>query len=75
MRKEKVIPIELPNFHEKEEDFTEEQMRQKLKERGLLPNRPWQETPHYISCTGGIFEAYVPPEGDGKVSPITAQVL
>ncbi len=28
------------------------------------------ERPFYISTTGGIFEPYVPPEGDGKVSSV-----
>lgn len=28
------------------------------------------ERPFYISTTGGTFEPYVPPEGDGKVSSI-----
>lgn len=45
-----------------------------MKEKGVLPPRPWQEKPIYISCTSGMFEQYVPPEGDGKVSSITAQV-
>ncbi|KAK5647726.1 hypothetical protein RI129_002618 [Pyrocoelia pectoralis] len=44
-----------------------------MKERGLLPPRPWIENQYFISSTGGIFEPYVPPEGDGKVSPISAQ--
>jgi large subunit ribosomal protein L45 len=29
------------------------------------------ERPINISCTAGIFEEYVPPEGDGKVSPLS----
>lgn len=67
------MKVELPNFREKTEDFTEEQARSKLKESGLLPPRPWNEKPFFLSATGGIFEAYVPPEGDGKVSPIQVQ--
>lgn len=68
------MKIELPNFQEKEDDFTEEQMRAKLKEHGLLPTRPWMEKQYFISSTGGVFEGYVPPEGDGKVSRITTEV-
>ena len=69
-----MIKVELPNYNEKYEDLTEDQIRSKLKEQGLLPPRPWVERQFHISCTGGIFEAYVPPEGDGKVSVITPQV-
>lgn len=74
LRRAKVVKIKLPNLQEKEEDLTEEQIRSKMKEHGLLPPRPWVETQFYISTTGGVFEPYVPPEGDGKISPITAQV-
>lgn len=39
-----------------------------MKEKGIQPVRPWMEKPVFISATSGTFEAYVPPEGDGKVS-------
>lgn len=42
-----------------------------MRKRGIEPPRPYMERPFYISCTGGIFEPYVPPEGDGKVSSLT----
>ncbi|XP_067003574.1 large ribosomal subunit protein mL45 [Anabrus simplex] len=71
LRTLKVMKVDLPNFDEKPEDLSEEEVRSKMKERGLLPPRPWMERPFYISCTGGVFEAYIPPEGDGKVSAIT----
>lgn len=48
-------------------------MKSRMKERGILPPRPWMERPFYISCTGGIFEPYVPPEGDGKRSAISKE--
>ncbi|GJQ66003.1 putative 39S ribosomal protein L45 [Trypoxylus dichotomus] len=73
LRRMKVIEVELPKYNENPEDLSEEEMRSRLKEQGLLPPRPWMERQFHISCTGGIFEAYVPPEGDGKVSPITTQ--
>lgn len=41
-----------------------------MKKRGLEPPRPYMERPFYIASTGGIFEPYVPPEGDGKVTSI-----
>ncbi|XP_055378184.1 probable 39S ribosomal protein L45, mitochondrial [Condylostylus longicornis] len=72
LRKKKFVKVELPNFQEKKDDLTPEEIRSRLKERGLLPPRPWMERPFHISCTGGIFEAYVPPEGDGKKSIISS---
>ncbi|KAH8306071.1 hypothetical protein KR018_000148, partial [Drosophila ironensis] len=72
LRKQKFVKIELPNLQEKPEDITKEEMRRRMKERGVLPPRPWMERPFHISCTGGIFEAYVPPEGDGKKSIISS---
>lgn len=67
------MKVELPNFNEDTEQLSEEEVRSRLKEQGILPARPWVEKQYFVSCTGGIFEPYVPPEGDGKVSPITAQ--
>ncbi|KAJ3638442.1 hypothetical protein MTP99_001806 [Tenebrio molitor] len=73
LRGQKVMKVELPNFRESFEDLSEEEMRSRLKEQGLLPPRPWTEKPFFLSSTGGIFEPYVPPEGDGKISPIHVQ--
>lgn len=74
LRRQKVIKVELPNFREDINSLSEEEVRSKMKERGILPRNPYKETPIFVSCTGGVFEPYVPPEGDGKISPITAQV-
>ncbi|KAK4885086.1 hypothetical protein RN001_001357 [Aquatica leii] len=73
LRSLKFIKVKLPDYNETNDNLTEEQMRAKLKERGLLPKRPWMEHQYFISSTGAVFEPYVPPEGDGKISPITAQ--
>ena len=54
--------------------MTSDQIRSWMKEQGLLPPRPWQERPTYISSTGGVFEPYIPPEGDGKLSAISLGV-
>lgn len=70
----KVVKVKLPRYNENITDLTEEQVRSRMKEMGVLPHRPWQETQFNISSTAQIFEPYVPPEGDGKVSPISAQV-
>lgn len=69
----KVYKMDLPKYNEDLDNLSEEEMRSKYKEKGLLPPRPWIEKQIFISTTGGVFEAYVPPEGDGKVSPISAQ--
>lgn len=70
MRREKYVKIELPNMQEKFSDLTPDEQRSKMKKRGVAPPRPYMERPFHIACTGGTFEAYVPPEGDGKLSSI-----
>jgi len=73
LRRLKVMKVKLPNYNEKFDELSEEEVRSRLKEQGILPPRPWVEKQYFISSTGGIFEPYIPPEGDGKVSSITAQ--
>lgn len=73
LRRIKVFKIKLPDYQEKYEDLTEEQIRSRMKEQGMLQPRPWVEHQYSISATGTVFEPYVPPEGDGKVSPISKQ--
>ncbi|KAG5893131.1 hypothetical protein JTB14_034151 [Gonioctena quinquepunctata] len=72
-RRLKVMKVDLPKFNQNVEDMTDEEIRLKLKEQGLLPPRPWVERQFFIHSTGGVFEPYVPPEGDGKISPISKQ--
>lgn len=67
----KVMKLNLPNLNEKPGEFTEEKFRTKLKDQGLLPPRTWMERQFYISCTGVVFEPFVPPEGDGKLSIVS----
>jgi hypothetical protein len=49
-----------------------EEMREKMKKLGFSPPTAWQEKPIYISSTGTILDQYVPPEGDGKASLVSA---
>lgn len=72
LRKLKFVKMDIPNFHEDAKTMPQEDLKKRMKERGFLPPRPWLERPFHISCTGGIFEAYVPPEGDGKKSFVSA---
>ncbi|XP_013113533.1 large ribosomal subunit protein mL45 [Stomoxys calcitrans] len=71
LRKLKFVKMDLPDFNEKSSDLPKEELKKRMKERGYVPPRPWLERPFHISCTGGIFEPYVPPEGDGKKSFIS----
>lgn len=73
LRRKKVIKVNLPDFEDRRNDdeLSPEEIRSKMKEKGIQPPRPWMERPFYISCTGGVFEPYVPPEGDGKISSMT----
>ncbi|EAT35833.1 AAEL012025-PA [Aedes aegypti] len=73
LRKQKYVKVDIPNLNEKAEELSQEQMKTRMKERGILPPRPWMERPFYISCTGGVFEPYVPPEGDGKMSAVSKE--
>ncbi len=72
-----MIKVQLPDFEELErnKNLSPEEMRTKMKEKGLAPGRPWMERPFEISSTGDIFEPYIPPEGDGKASYISKEVL
>ncbi|CAG5056830.1 unnamed protein product [Parnassius apollo] len=67
----KYLKLDLPQPNQDVGEMTPEKMRQKMKERGILPPRPWMERPFYISATGGVFEPYIPPEGDGKASIVS----
>jgi len=51
-----------------------DEIKSRMKEMGLLPPRPWNERPLLITSTQGIFEPYVPPEGDGKMSALSLSV-
>lgn len=73
-RTRKFINIDLPDLNEKTDDLPKDEIRTRMKKMGLIPPRPWMERPFFISSTGGIFEPYVPPEGDGKVSIISTAV-
>lgn len=71
-----MIKIDLPTFNkEKElEDMTPEETRSWRKERGLQPVRPWHEKPFAPLTLAEVIDEYVPPEGDGKLSPLNSAV-
>nr|CAG4645107.1 EOG090X0DDP [Leptodora kindtii] len=73
LRRMKVATVKIPNFNEDQDTskLSTEEIKSRMKERGIKPPRSWVEKPTFISCTGSIFEAYIPPEGDGKMSSVT----
>nr|CAG4646564.1 EOG090X0DDP [Macrothrix elegans] len=73
LRKEKFQKIKLPNFDEERDPskLTPDQIRSRMKEMGVLPPRPWMERPIFLSATGAVFEPFIPPEGDGKMSVLS----
>jgi len=76
LRSEKVIYVDLPDYNESKKTYFEmskEEIRSKMKEKGVLPPQPWIERPLYLGTTGQIIEPYVPPEGDGKISFVTKE--
>ncbi|XP_076294312.1 mitochondrial ribosomal protein L45 [Lasioglossum baleicum] len=73
LRREKVIKVELPKFDEDTDSMTQDRYRSMLKQRGLLPQRNWNERPILISSTSTVLEPYIVPEGDGKYSTITKE--
>lgn len=74
-RRLKVIKVDLPDFNEatSTNDLTPDEIRAKMKEKGMSPPRPWMERPFEISSTSDLFEPYVPPEGDGKASYVSKE--
>ncbi|CAG0892339.1 unnamed protein product, partial [Cyprideis torosa] len=71
-RSRNVYPIPLPDFSEKAPESMEE-LRIDLKKKGIQPVAAWQEKPTTIASTTAILEPYVPPEGDGKVTMVSAK--
>ncbi|RWS17371.1 putative 39S ribosomal protein L45-like protein [Dinothrombium tinctorium] len=70
LRGRKIAKVELPDFNEARLDYklTPDEIRAKLKEKGLVPPRQWRERPLLIMSTQHIADSYVPPEGDGKAT-------
>nr|CAG4647392.1 EOG090X0DDP [Megafenestra aurita]SVE92647.1 EOG090X0DDP [Megafenestra aurita] len=73
LRRLKIQKVKLPNFREENDasKLTPDQIRARMKEQGILPPRSWMEKPVLITATGAVFEPYVPPEGDGKLSTLS----
>lgn len=68
-RGRKMWPVELPDFdylRKQEKNLSPDEVRTRMKEKGVAPPNPWEEREVYAPCTMGIIEPYVIKEGDGK---------
>lgn len=76
-RGQKFIKVELPDRRRlnNSSDFTEEEQRSYMKKFGIKPLKSDFERGIVLNCTTDIFEAYVPPEGDGKFSVASKSVI
>lgn len=74
-RAKKVLKVELPDFdkYRQKDDMraSPDEIRTRLKERGIAPHRNWLEKPIYVGDTTKIVDEYVPPEGDAVASFIS----
>ncbi|CAF0960270.1 unnamed protein product [Adineta steineri] len=69
-RRAKVLDIDLPDFDKdrKLRSFTMAEQREYFKREGIPPVRTAEYKPLFIDASTEPFEAYVPPEGDGKAT-------
>ncbi|KAF2356379.1 Tim44-like domain [Trinorchestia longiramus] len=70
-RGDRVVKVDLDEDPKDLNELTPQEIRMMMKVRGLHPFRPWNERPINLSCTPSIFEPYVPPEFDGKLSIVS----
>ncbi|XP_072271015.1 large ribosomal subunit protein mL45 [Pyxicephalus adspersus] len=54
---------------------TAEEMAQKIRAAGIIVPEEIMERPINVSCTGGILDPYVPPEGDARLSTLSKDGL
>lgn len=68
------VPVGLPDFDQmrKEEKakLSPDEIRTKLKEKGVVPPRSYEEREVWSPCTMSIYDPYNPSDGDGKASLI-----
>lgn len=76
-RTRKMWPIDLPDFdHMRKEktDMGPDEVRSKLKEKGVAPPSPWNEREMYMPSTIAIMDPYKPSVGEGKSSSLLDKV-
>uniref|UniRef100_A0A6G1SP68 Large ribosomal subunit protein mL45 n=1 Tax=Aceria tosichella TaxID=561515 RepID=A0A6G1SP68_9ACAR len=68
------VPLDMPDFdHERKEQkdkATPDEIRSKMKEKGIAPPNPWDEREVFSPCTMSLIEPYKPAGGDGKSSSL-----
>lgn len=72
------MPLEMPDFdHERKQrkdKAAPDEIRSKMKEKGIVPPNPWDEREVYSPCTMSLIEPYKPQEGDGKSSSLLKSI-
>lgn len=70
----KVWPVQLPDFdhwrNTKDDNASPEEIRSRLKEKGVAPPSSWNERELYQPCTMAVIEPYEPHHTDGKKSSL-----
>lgn len=56
LRSKKVIKFDLPNLQEKPNEVPPEEMKRRMKERGVMPPRPWIERPFGMSTVSNLIK-------------------
>lgn len=72
-RRRKVWPVDLPDFdamRKDDKDMSPDEVRSKLKEKGIAPPGPWSETEIYSACTMTVIEPYEPKQDENSSSLI-----
>ncbi|CAB1460588.1 unnamed protein product [Pleuronectes platessa] len=54
---------------------TEGNMEAKSRAAGLVMRQEFSERPINIACTAGVFDPYIPPEGDARLSTLSKEGL
>uniref|UniRef100_A0A2R9AFX0 Uncharacterized protein n=1 Tax=Pan paniscus TaxID=9597 RepID=A0A2R9AFX0_PANPA len=62
-------PIYQPKFK------TEKEFMQHARKAGLVIPPEKSDRSIHLACTAGIFDAYVPPEGDARISSLSKEGL
>lgn len=77
-RTRKVWKVELPDFdkmrrEEKQNMMNPDEIRSKMKEKGIAPPNPYEERENYLACSVTTIDPYQ-PSGDGKSSRILSKL-
>jgi len=78
LRGAKVFKVDVPDYEFQRRitmgKASPAEVKDEMKRLGEAPLRErYSEKPLYLSCTGGVLDDYVPPEGDGKASVVSTE--